>query len=276
MRRCGTAWTDELDLPAEIAAGIDDRQARMLERRNLLEQACDARGLRPAHRDLARARGPPPALRWRSGRSWPPARSTTINDLITYNLDIRQFAQDVIENCEGPELLRAFWHAIEQVTVLDPTCGSGAFLFAALNILEPLYEACLDAHGGLRRRSRPAAKHHPEQVQRLPRRSLERDGASTPTAATSSSSPSSSTTSTAWTSWTRRSRSASCASSSSWWPRWRRVEQIEPLPDIDFNIRAGNTLVGFASSSRSGRRRRRWHALRRSGWHGNSGPNARG
>ena len=28
--------------------------------------------------------------------------------------------------------------------MLDPTCGSGAFLFAALNILEPLYEACLD------------------------------------------------------------------------------------------------------------------------------------
>lgn len=66
-----------------------------------------------------------------------------INELITLNLDIRQFAQDVIENCEGPELLRAFWRAIEKVTVLDPTCGSGAFLFAALNILEPLYEACL-------------------------------------------------------------------------------------------------------------------------------------
>ena len=30
------------------------------------------------------------------------------------------------------------------MTILDPTCGSGAFLFAALNILEPLYEACLD------------------------------------------------------------------------------------------------------------------------------------
>ena len=68
----------------------------------------------------------------------------SINDLITYNLDIRQFAQDVIENSEGPELLRAFYHAIENVTALDPTCGSGAFLFAALNILEPLYEACLD------------------------------------------------------------------------------------------------------------------------------------
>jgi hypothetical protein len=72
------------------------------------------------------------------------AEIQSINDLITYNLDVRQFAQDVIWNSEGPELLRAFYHAIEKVTVLDPTCGSGAFLFAALNILEPLYEACLD------------------------------------------------------------------------------------------------------------------------------------
>jgi hypothetical protein len=67
-----------------------------------------------------------------------------INDLITYNLDLRQLAEDAIAACEGPELLRAFYHAISKVTVLDPTCGSGAFLFAALNILEPLYEACLD------------------------------------------------------------------------------------------------------------------------------------
>ena len=25
------------------------------------------------------------------------------------------------------------------------------------------------------------------------------------------------------------------------------MKELEPLPDIDFNIRAGNTLVGFAS-----------------------------
>src|SRR5579859_2744776 len=68
----------------------------------------------------------------------------SINDLITYNLDISKFAVDVITYCEGSNLLLAFYHAIESVTVLDPTCGSGAFLFAALNILEPLYEACLD------------------------------------------------------------------------------------------------------------------------------------
>jgi Eco57I restriction-modification methylase len=73
---------------------------------------------------------------------------SSINDLITYNLDIRQFAQDVISSCEGSDLLRAFYQAISQVSVLDPTCGSGAFLFAALNILEPLYTGCLERMQG--------------------------------------------------------------------------------------------------------------------------------
>ena len=67
-----------------------------------------------------------------------------INDLIFLNLDMQQFAQDLIERSDGPDLLRAIWKAIQGVTVLDPTCGSGAFLFAALNILEPLYESCLE------------------------------------------------------------------------------------------------------------------------------------
>jgi len=66
-----------------------------------------------------------------------------INDFITYNLNIRQFSQDVIENTNDPKFLKAFYNAISSTTILDPTCGSGAFLFAALNILEPLYEACI-------------------------------------------------------------------------------------------------------------------------------------
>ena len=177
---------------------------------------------------------------------------TNINDLITLNLDIRQFAQDVIENCEGPDLLRAFWHAIEKVTILDPTCGSGAFLFAALNILEPLYEACLDRmEAFVAELDRSSEKHRPEKFSDF-RNVLERVAAH----------PS---------------------------PRYfifksivlnnlfgvdimeeaveicklrlflklaAQVESdankenlgIEPLPDIDFNIRAGNTLVGYATS----------------------------
>ena len=67
-----------------------------------------------------------------------------INEFITLNLDLRQFAHDVVENTESPELLKAFWDGISTITVLDPTGGSGAFIFAALNILEPLYDSCLD------------------------------------------------------------------------------------------------------------------------------------
>ncbi|MDI6781531.1 MAG: Eco57I restriction-modification methylase domain-containing protein, partial [bacterium] len=66
-----------------------------------------------------------------------------INDFITYNLNIRQFAQDVIETTEDAEFIRHFYKALSSITILDPTCGSGAFLFAALNILESLYEACI-------------------------------------------------------------------------------------------------------------------------------------
>jgi hypothetical protein len=69
---------------------------------------------------------------------------TSINDLITYHLNIRQFVQDAITSCEEWDLLLAFYESIEKVTILDPTCGSGAFLVAALNILQPLYAACLD------------------------------------------------------------------------------------------------------------------------------------
>ena len=83
---------------------------------------------------------------------------TEINDFITYNLNIRQFIQDILENTDDPDLIRHFFKAIagnikykeenekiiRPISILDPTCGSGAFLFAAMNILEPLYEACIE------------------------------------------------------------------------------------------------------------------------------------
>jgi methylase of polypeptide subunit release factors len=66
-----------------------------------------------------------------------------INDFITYNLNIRQFAQDVIDSHSDPDFIRHFYEALSNITIIDPTCGSGAFLFAAMNILEPLYESCI-------------------------------------------------------------------------------------------------------------------------------------
>ncbi|MDP4034179.1 MAG: hypothetical protein Q8P60_15265 [Pseudorhodobacter sp.] len=127
----------ELPLPADVAAGISDVAARTGWNR-----AAPAEFGLPTEiwREVVarRARYDDVRAKLAAGEVW------EINDLITLNLDIRQFAQDVIERCEGPDLLRAFWKSIESVTVLDPTCGSGAFHFAALGILEPLYATCLD------------------------------------------------------------------------------------------------------------------------------------
>jgi hypothetical protein len=64
--------------------------------------------------------------------------------LVTWNLAIQQFARDVLANCTDLDLLLAFYTSMECMTILDPTCGPGAFLFAALNLLVPLYAACLD------------------------------------------------------------------------------------------------------------------------------------
>ncbi len=169
-----------------------------------------------------------------------------INDLITYNLDIVQFAEDVIENCEGPELLRAFWKAIEGVSVLDPACGSGAFLFAALNILEPLYEACLGRmQAFLDELDHSAGKHHPgkfsdfrkvlDDVARHPNRSYfvlksiivnNLYGVDIMEEAV---------------------EICKLRLFLNLVAQVEKVKDLEPLPDIDFNIRPGNTLVGFAS-----------------------------
>ena len=169
-----------------------------------------------------------------------------INALITDNLDIRQFAHDVIENCEGPELLRAFWKAITRVTILDPTCGSGAFLFAALNILEPLYEACLDRMQVFIDELQYAVKTpHPrkfsdfrevlEHIEQHPNRRYfilksiiikNLYGVDIMEEAI---------------------EICKLRLFLKMVAQIEDVRQIEPLPDIDFNIQAGNTLVGYAT-----------------------------
>jgi len=229
----------ELPLPQEIAAGIKDVAKR-------------TEWNRPASEEYAL-----PTEIWREvvsrRRRYEEVRAKlaanevrSINDLITYNLDIRQFAQDVIENSEGPELLRAFWKAINKVTVLDPTCGSGAFLFAALNILEPLYEACLERmQAFIDDMERTGRKHRSEKFADF-RKTLNRVeehpnhkyfvlksiiinnlyGVDIMEEAT---------------------EICKLRLFLKLMAQVEAVKDIEPLPDIDFNIRSGNTLVGYAS-----------------------------
>ena len=233
------ALAEKRALPPEIAAGVAD----VAQRRGWNKAAPPAYGL--------------PTETWREHvarrRRYEEVRATlvagevaSINDCITYNLDIETFAQDAIAGSEGPELVRAFWKALRSVSVLDPTCGSGAFLFAALNVLEPLYTACLDAmRGFLDDMDRSQRKHRPEKLGDF-RKVL---------------------------------RQVQAHASERYFilksiiidnlygvdvmeeaveicklrlflklvAQLDRYEQIEPLPDVDFNVRAGNTLVGFTS-----------------------------
>ncbi len=82
----------------------------------------------------------------------------SIDDFITYNLDIGLFAQDVLRSIEEPEVLYVFYEQIRRLRILDPTCGSGAFLFAALRVLVPLYEACLPVEACLACAVRPCVR----------------------------------------------------------------------------------------------------------------------
>jgi hypothetical protein len=52
--------------------------------------------------------------------------------------------QQTIEQSDDPAVVRATWRVLQHFAVLDACCGSGDRLYAALHLLEPLYEACLE------------------------------------------------------------------------------------------------------------------------------------
>ena len=172
----------------------------------------------------------------------------SVNDLITLNLDSERFARDVIVNSEGPELVRAMWSALTKISVLDPACGSGAFLFAALNILEPLYSATMQAMRGFLSDLENAVRPRPLKALQYFRDVLNEAGKH------------------------RNERyyilksiivnnlygvdimdeAVEICRLRLFLKLAAQLEsyaQIEPLPDIDFNIQAGNTLVGFTSAA---------------------------
>ncbi|MFE9284687.1 Eco57I restriction-modification methylase domain-containing protein [Nocardiopsis alba] len=68
-----------------------------------------------------------------------------VDTAVTHNLDLESLATDVIDGIDNPVDVVAAWKILTNLKVIDPTCGSGAFLFAALKILQALYSAVLDA-----------------------------------------------------------------------------------------------------------------------------------
>lgn len=64
---------------------------------------------------------------------------------VTANIDLETLALDIIDGLDAPKDVVTVWAILTDLKVIDPTCGSGAFLFAALKILLDLYDAVLDA-----------------------------------------------------------------------------------------------------------------------------------
>lgn len=168
---------------------------------------------------------------------------TSINDFITYNLDIRTFASDLIANGDS-RFVGWFYHALQEVTILDPTCGSGAFLFAAMNILEPLYEICIDRMQEFNRENQAKFKEELAEITDKYRSNIQyfifksiilRNlyGVDIMVEAT------------------EIAKLRLFLKMVAVVDVERRAENLglDPLPDIDFNIRCGNTLVGYATKA---------------------------
>lgn len=68
---------------------------------------------------------------------------TDVGELITHNLKLEQIAIDMIVTASQAEIVARSYHILTHMTILDPTCGTGAFLLASLRVLQPLYTACL-------------------------------------------------------------------------------------------------------------------------------------
>ncbi len=230
-----------LEIPEEIAKGIDTSKPNLLERRSRWnEKTPEAFAL--------------PTEIWRETierlqryenikKKIENGEITEINDFITYNLDIRQFVQDLLATTDDHLFVKHFYAQLRKVTILDPTCGSGAFLFAALNILEPLYEVCIDRMQGWNNDNPNLFKEELEELNGKYRSNIRyfiykniilRNlyGVDIMVEATEIA---------------KLRLFLKMVAVVDVNPRDSNLG-LDPLPDIDFNIRCGNTLVGYATA----------------------------
>lgn len=229
-------------LPENIAKGLDTKAPGLIERRKDWNTPTPSSHALPTEiwRETIARHQRCHSLRekLRAGEVTDPA------DLVTLNLDIRQFTQDVISSAPG-DLALAMWKALRAMSVLDPTCGSGAFLFAALEILQPLYEGLLERFRALLadwqssgekhpnwekeiKAILAAVDHHPNEAYFIHKTIIVHNlyGVDIMEEAVEIC---------------KLRLFLKLAA------QLQPGQGVEPLPDIDFNVRSGNTLVGYAS-----------------------------
>lgn len=69
---------------------------------------------------------------------------SSVNDLVTHNLNSQLLLTDAIDRISDASTVLALYARLSNLSVFDPTCGSGAFLFAALEVLEDVYAHIVD------------------------------------------------------------------------------------------------------------------------------------
>ena len=178
------------------------------------------------------------------------------------NLNIEKLTLAALEQHEGSDFISAFYAAVagraerenspakerRGIAVLDPACGSGAFLFAALKVLEPLYKMCVERMREFVAEAAQIGKPKKHEHFRAVLTDINSHANEEY--------------------WIYRSIILGNLFGVDIMPEAAEVAKLrlflklaaaaekdnskpnmglEPLPDIDYNIRSGNALVGFAS-----------------------------
>lgn len=229
----------DLPLPDYIEKGVDTSKPNLLERRSRWNEKTDDEFALPTEiwRETVERRERCKSLRKKISSH----EINDINDFITYNLDIRKFAEDLIEKTPSENFVAQTFDTLQNVTVLDPTCGSGAFLFAGMNILEPLYERCIDRmeefntkDGTFKKELDEIKDKYRSNIQYFIYKSIilrNLYGVDIMHEATEIAKLRLFLKMVAVVEVDKRADNLG----------------LDPLPDIDFNVRCGNTLVGFAN-----------------------------
>jgi hypothetical protein len=159
----------------------------------------------------------------------------SVNDLVTENLNAQLLLTDAIDRLDDAEGIATVFEQLTNLSVFDPTCGSGAFLFAALEVLEDLYDHIID--GARSAGPHPAVEGIQTLVDAQPsKRYFIRKHIAIRNLYGTDLMPGAIE--------TAKLRIflalAACVDTR---------EELKPLPDLDFNLKVGNLVVGFKDAA---------------------------
>jgi type I restriction-modification system DNA methylase subunit len=164
------------------------------------------------------------------------------DDFVTYPLEGLGLLDTYLRHHAGDVVLNEFWITLEKLKLIDPTCGSGAFLFGAMEVLEDVYSALL---AGVKRTGTDLGNLSNFNIEMTaPTQSNERY-------------------------FIRKAIAIHNLYGTDIMPDaietaklrlflslvacLETKEQLEPLPDLDFNLKVANLVVGFYDADDSAR-----------------------